>query len=73
MFERVCSLQGRRVRGLVTWAFHEEEGFEIWARRLDSKSKGSRFGCPGFSLTPKSSRFGRACSIRGRRVRGLDA
>ena len=71
MFGRVCSLQGRRVRGLVAWAPFKDEGFEILVRMLDSKSKGSRFGCPAPSLKLKGSRFGRVCSIRGRRVRGL--
>ena len=47
-FVRVCSFQGRRVRGLVAWQFFEVEGFEVWARVPDSRSKGSKFGSLGF-------------------------
>ena len=43
-FKRVCSFQGRRVRGLVAWAVLGAEGFKVWARVFVSKSKGSRFG-----------------------------
>ena len=43
-FKRVCSFQGRRVRGFVAWAVLGAEGFKVWARVFVSKSKGSRFG-----------------------------
>ena len=52
----MCSIASRRVRGLVAWVAFNVEGFEVlppgfflieefevWARVLDSKSKGSRF------------------------------
>ena len=60
------------VRGLVAWAFFKVEGFEVWARVFDSRSKGSRFGRLGFFKSEgfevlarvlvsksKGSRFGR--------------
>ena len=56
MFRRVHSIQGRRVRGLVAWCIFQVEGFEVWARVRDSRSKGSRFGRLGF-LMSKGSRF----------------
>ena len=46
-------------RGLVAWAFFKVEGFEVWARVFDSRSKGSRFGRLG--------------SFKSRRVRSLSA
>ena len=55
----MCSIQSRRVRGLVARAVFRIEGFEVWARGLDTRSKGSRFG--------------RVCAIRDRRVRSLVA
>ena len=36
------------VPGLVAWAFFKVEGFEVWARVFDSRSKGSKFGRLGF-------------------------
>ena len=48
MFGRMYSIQGRRLRGLVAWCFFQVEGFEVWARVRDSRSKGSRFGRLGF-------------------------
>ena len=44
-FGRVCSIQNRRVRGFVAWVLFKVEGFDVWARVFDSRSKGSRFGC----------------------------
>ena len=70
-FGRVCSIPRRRVRGSVAWIFFIVEGFEVWARVLDSRSKGSRFCRLGFLIegfeiwarvfdsTSKGSRFGR--------------
>ena len=40
----MCSIQCRRVRGLVALAFVKVEGFEVCARVIDSNSKGSNFG-----------------------------
>ena len=67
------SLQCRMVRGLVAWAFFKVEGFEVWARVFDSKSKGLRFCRLAVFLKSKGSMFGRVYSIQGRRVRGLVA
>ena len=36
------------VRGLVFWAFFKGEGFEVWVRVFDLRSKGSKFGRLGF-------------------------
>ena len=57
MFGRAYSVQGRRVRGLVACCFLQIEGFEVWTRVRDSRSKGSRFGRLG-SFMSKGSRFG---------------
>ena len=40
------------VRGLVAWAFFKVEGFEVWARVFDSRSKGSRFCRLGYTDPP---------------------
>ena len=58
------------VRGLVVWAFFKVEGFEVWVRVFDSRSKGSKFGRLGF-LKSKGSKFKHVCSFQGRRVRSF--
>ena len=63
----MCSIQDRRVRGLVASFFFEIEEFEIRARVFDSTPKGSSFGkaegfevwSPGLFLMLKGSKFGR--------------
>ena len=55
----MCPIQNRRVRGFIAKAVFKVEGFEVWARVFDSRSKGSRFG--------------RLVSFSSRRVRGLGA
>ena len=75
------------VRGLVAWAFFKVEGFEVWARVIPSRSKGSGFSrlvcfvkVAGFKVwacvldsMSKGSRFGRLGSFPGRKVRSLGA
>ena len=72
-FGCACSIQGRRVRGLVAWIVFKDEGFEVWARVFDSRSKASKFCRLDSFLRSSGSMFGCECPLQGRRVRCLVA
>ena len=55
------------VRGLVAWAFFKVEWIDVWARVFDSGLVAWAF------LKSKGSKFKRACSFQGRRVRDFVA
>ena len=72
-FGRVYSIQDRRVRGLIAWAFLKSRGSKFFSACARFKVEGFEVLSPGLFWEPKGSRFGRVFPFRSRRVRGLVA